>query len=60
MEIKSGSADHRMLADVVDRDFLEALIFQHANEMLCQYFFCLQAFCRRFRFLHVHSPLEER
>jgi hypothetical protein len=58
MEIKSGSADHSVLTDVVDCDFLKALIFQHTDQMVCQYFLCLQALRRRFRISHIHSPFE--
>jgi hypothetical protein len=45
MEIKSGSADHSVLTDVVDSDFFEVLIFQHIYQVFCQYFLCLQALC---------------
>jgi hypothetical protein len=58
MEIKSGSADHRMLTDIVDRDFFEVLIFQHTYQMFCQYFLCLLALRRRFRIPHIHSSAD--
>jgi hypothetical protein len=46
MEIKSGSANHSMLTDIVDSDFFKVLIFQHTCQMVCQYFLCLQALRR--------------